>query len=70
MATLLTTSTGSVTLSFHSFTQPAVALLDWLIAWETNWRQARRMEQLTNEERRDMGMPCRAELPRLPDYGW
>jgi len=41
-----------------------------LIALDAKYREVRRMEELTNDERRDMGMPCRISQPRLPDIGW
>ncbi|MGJ8569977.1 MAG: hypothetical protein ACSHXI_04655 [Hoeflea sp.] len=70
MAIFITTSSAPVTSPVPSFTQLAARLLTGLIAWETRWCEAQRMEQLTNEERRDMGLPCHTVLPRLPDYGW
>ncbi len=47
-----------------------VRLLNWLIALDDKYRQARQMDELTNDQRIDMGMPCRIDPPRLPDEGW
>ncbi|AKH99980.1 hypothetical protein IMCC20628_01264 [Hoeflea sp. IMCC20628] len=70
MAISIATSTAPVASLARSITRPTVAVLNWLIAWDARWCQAQRMKQLTNEERRDMGLPLRIERPRLPDYGW
>ena len=68
--TLVTISPTPVALPLRSITGLPVRLLNWLIAWDDRWRQAHRMDQLGNDARRDMGLPCRIEQPRLPDYGW
>ena len=70
MTISIATITAPVASPARSITRPAVALLNWLIAWDVRWCQAQRMKQLTNEERSDMGLPLRIDGPRLPDYGW
>jgi hypothetical protein len=70
MAFITTTNTSPVASPFDIIARSAVRLLNWLIRLDARYREARRMEQLTNDERRDMGMPLRIDPPRLPDMGW
>lgn len=57
-------------LSPGKFGPLAIRLLNRLIALDEKYRQAQQMKELTNDQRLDMGMPCRTDPPRLPDMGW
>ncbi|MDF1607817.1 hypothetical protein PZ897_06475 [Hoeflea sp. YIM 152468] len=70
VSTTSTFSTSPVALPLRTITSLPVRLLNLLIAWEARWCQARRMDQLSDDARRDMGLPCLIKQPRLPDYGW
>lgn len=69
MAFITITNTRPVASPLATIRQLAVRVLNWLIKLDAGYREARRMEQLTNDERRDMGMPLRIDTPRLPDMG-
>ncbi len=54
----------------RNFELLAASLLNWVNLLDEKYRQARQMEELTNDQRLDMGMPLRIDPPRLPDTGW